>query len=487
MSQHKPLATALLFALAAVCGQAHAFDSGSTGEDGAFNPTVNTEVQLPENGVLNYTSVNIPPGVVVTFSRNTTNTPVVMLASGSVTISGIIDVSGGDAPASGAAGDGNIGDDGVPGLGGPGGFDGGRGGAASSSPEENISGAGFGPGAAGRSTIHDPGQNTEYACGGSGGGFGSQGGIAGNYSSRCEDDGYSQRGHSYGQPELLPLVGGSGGAGGVGYLNYIGGGGGAGGGAILLASSGTITVDGEILANGGSGGASDGQGAGGAGGSGSGGAIKLMASVIEGEGAITASGGARSSGPDSNYARGGAGGDGRIRLEAESMDRTSGTDPAYTFGEPGPVFVAGMPTVRIASVAGVDAPDQPTGSGDIQLPESTTNPVDVEFETTGIPVGNTVTVRVTPAYGDFNEYISDALSGNETLATASTEVDLPAGPSVLMATVSYEVAEDTQQQALLQQATGGELVKTVSVQTDASGNSKTVLTTRTGRQILLDG
>ncbi len=169
------------------------------------------------------------------------------------------------------------------------------------------------------------------------------------------------------------------------------------------------------------------------------------------------------------------------------MDRTSGTDPAYTFGEPGPVFVAGMPTVRIASVAGVDAPDQPTGSGDIQLPESTTNPVDVEFETTGIPVGNTVTVRVTPAYGDFNEYISDALSGNETLATASTEVDLPAGPSVLMATVSYEVAEDTQQQALLQQATGGELVKTVSVQTDASGNSKTVLTTRTGRQILLDG
>jgi len=486
MTFRNSLPGALVLAMVMVSGQALAFESGSTGEDGAFNPTVNTEVELPENGVLNYTSVNIPPGVVVTFARNTTNTPVVMLASGSVNIGGVIDVSGGDAPASGAAGDGNVGDDGVPGLAGPGGFDGGRGGAASPSPGDNVSGAGFGPGAAGRSMIHDPGEAYENPCGGSGGGFGSQGGYSGHNTGYCENDGFSQRGSAYGQPELLPLVGGSGGAGGTGYTNYTGGGGGAGGGAILIASSGTITVDGEIRATGGRGGPSDGQGAGGAGGSGSGGAIKLMAGVIEGEGAILASGGARSSGP-TYYGRGGAGGDGRIRLEAETIERTSGTDPAYTFGEPGPVFVAGLPTVRIASVAGVDAPDQPTGSADIQLPESTTNPVDVVLETTGIPVGNTVTVRVTPAHGDFSEYISDALSGNETLASASAQVELPAGPSVLMATVSYEVPEGSQQQALLQQATGGEPVRTVSVQTDAAGHSKTVLTTQAGRQILLDG
>ena len=229
MTLQNPLPTLLFITLAAACGQAFAFDSGSTGEDGAFNPTVNTEVQLPESGVLNYTSVNIPPGVVITFARNTTNTPVVMLASGSVTIGGIIDVSGRDAPASGSAGDGNVGDDGIPGLGGPGGFDGGRGGVLNDVPDDNLSGPGYGPGAAGPSRIYRPGESNERPCGGSGAGFGKQGGFAGRRDYQCENSGLSQRGQPYGQPELLPLIGGSGGAGGAGYVNYIGGGGGGGG------------------------------------------------------------------------------------------------------------------------------------------------------------------------------------------------------------------------------------------------------------------
>lgn len=78
---------------ALIPGSALAFNSGSTGADGAFTPTVNTELQLPESGVLNFTSVNIPTGVKVTFKRNTTNTPVVLLASGDVTIAGTLDPS----------------------------------------------------------------------------------------------------------------------------------------------------------------------------------------------------------------------------------------------------------------------------------------------------------------------------------------------------------------------------------------------------------
>jgi hypothetical protein len=65
---------------------AHAFDSGSTGVNGAFVPTVNTERQLPPDGVFNFTNVNIPAGVTVTFAKNATNTPVTILASGDVTI-----------------------------------------------------------------------------------------------------------------------------------------------------------------------------------------------------------------------------------------------------------------------------------------------------------------------------------------------------------------------------------------------------------------
>ena len=72
------------------------FNSGSTGADGAFAPTANQEVQIPESGVFNFTTVNIPGGVKITFKRNSKNTPVTILASGNVSILGTIDVSGGN-------------------------------------------------------------------------------------------------------------------------------------------------------------------------------------------------------------------------------------------------------------------------------------------------------------------------------------------------------------------------------------------------------
>ena len=109
---------------------AWSFVCGSTGADGPFNPTINTAVQLPPSGVLNYTTVNIPTGVTVTFIKNTTNTPTVILATSDVTITGIIDIRGKNATDAGAAGNGNLGDDGLPGDGGVGGYAGGTGGRA---------------------------------------------------------------------------------------------------------------------------------------------------------------------------------------------------------------------------------------------------------------------------------------------------------------------------------------------------------------------
>ena len=66
--------TAILIMLFSV--GVYAFDSGSTEADGAFNPVVNTQVQLPPDGIFNFTTVNIPSGVTVTFAKNDTNTPV---------------------------------------------------------------------------------------------------------------------------------------------------------------------------------------------------------------------------------------------------------------------------------------------------------------------------------------------------------------------------------------------------------------------------
>jgi hypothetical protein len=137
----------LMSALAMASAQA-AFDSGSTGADGALNPTVNTEIVLPPSGILNYTTVNIPAGVTVTFKKNAANTPVHILASGNVTIAGYVDIRGQDAKSTGTYGDGVLGDDGIPGTGGPGGFDGGRGGKEDGQQRAAIvrGGAGLGPG-----------------------------------------------------------------------------------------------------------------------------------------------------------------------------------------------------------------------------------------------------------------------------------------------------------------------------------------------------
>jgi hypothetical protein len=73
---------------------AQTFNSGSTGADGVLDLTAgDREVQLPESGILNYTTVNIPAGRTLRFKKNSRNTPVYLLAQGSVTIAGAVDVS----------------------------------------------------------------------------------------------------------------------------------------------------------------------------------------------------------------------------------------------------------------------------------------------------------------------------------------------------------------------------------------------------------
>jgi hypothetical protein len=406
--------------MAAVACSAWAFDSGSTGADGAFNPLVNTELQLPPSGVFNFTTVTIPAGITVTFKRNAANTPVVILASGDVTVAGAINLSGAAGKDTGTAGDGVLGDDGQPGLGGAGGYDGGRGGTVGGSTR---GGNGLGPGGGGG--------NDQLAgssgVGGGGGGFAGGGGGAGNASG----------GAAYGSATLLPLVGGSGGGGGRAGTAFNGAGGGGGGGAILIASSGTVNVTGSITASGGPGGGTGGPTCGGPGGGGSGGAIRILATRLAGNGNITATGAGYVTTCNNGAGNGSVG---RIRLEAEIMNRTAGTNPTYSFSSvPGPVFVAGLPTLRIARIGGFDVPAVPTSEVDVSLPADFPNPVTVEFATTGVPVGNTVSLRVVPAQGDPVNATSSALTGNTEAATASVAIDIPTGPTVLQASTTYNI------------------------------------------------
>ena len=74
------------------------FNSGSTGADGALDLSTMTcpnnicEVQLPESGILNYTTVNVPQEKTLRFKFNSRNTPVIILAQGNVNISGRVSV-----------------------------------------------------------------------------------------------------------------------------------------------------------------------------------------------------------------------------------------------------------------------------------------------------------------------------------------------------------------------------------------------------------
>ncbi len=458
------------------------FNSGSTGADGAFNPTVNTELQLPPSGIFNFTSVNIPVGVTVTFRKNTTNTPVVILASGDVTVAGTINVSGGGATHAGAAGDGNLGDDGIPGRGGPGGYDGGAGG-----PVPNFRGGdGLGPGGGtgGQVLAANPCTGVARHIGAGGAGFG---GAGDNSDSVCSF--FVAGGPAYGSSVLLPLIGGSGGGGGPGGTNFGGSGGGGGGGAILLASSGTVNITGSILANGGNGGNSSGVNTGSTGAGGSGGAIRIVATTISGNGTISATGGSRGSLSGASglfYHNAGSGSSGRIRLEAESITRTASSNPGHTFGAPGAVFVAGLPRLRITSVAGVTAPTEPTGNADITLPASTANPVTVAFATTGVPVGNTVTLTVTPANAAPTSVVSPALTGTTDNATASVQVNLPGGPSTLQATTTYTIVASLGDM-LGTQFAKGERVEKIEVSASMQGPSTVTLITVSGKRYPMPG
>lgn len=170
---------------------------GADGSDGVLNITVNTEIDLTQavtgvwdqnntadagKGVYDpakwavvfkYSSVNVAAGATVTFKNHASRAPVMWLVNGGVTIAGIVSLNGQDfqfAP--------NLSEPG------PGGF---RGGTASylSTPR---GGAGFGPGGGLQ--------------------FNNDRGLAGAYGT-----GVVNSGAPYGNPSLIPLLGGSGGAG----------------------------------------------------------------------------------------------------------------------------------------------------------------------------------------------------------------------------------------------------------------------------------
>ena len=303
----------------------------------------------------------------VTFINHPSHAPVIWLVQGNVAINGNLNLNG--QPGTSATPQQYF-----PAEPGPGGFRGGASGPLGT-------GSGYGPGG-----------------GMAGIGLGSSGSYAG----------------AYGNPQILPLIGGSGSAGVSGGFSgtYSGS---AGGGAILIVAGGNVSVSGSITANGGSIGSANG----------SGGAIRIVADQILGNGTIDASL------P--------AGAPGRTRMEANFLSPQLTIFPNAIAVPPTktPVIfpATNAPAVSLVSVDGQPAPADPTAplSSTADLRIQNPNPVNLIFQTRNLPIQGTVSVRVTPKYGPTTILTATNVSGDINQALCQATAHLPEGFCVIQA------------------------------------------------------
>lgn len=379
--------------LAAVFGAltAHAqLTIPSDGSDGAFNPSANVEIDLglattalwtaPGSGngvydaekwavVFKYSSVNIPAGVKVTFKNHPTYAPVVWLVQGNVTIAGELNLDGKSGGAAGSI------EALIPAEPGPGGF---RGGATGPSG----SGHGYGPGGSGAGQVNGARYDSVY-----------------------------------GNPQIIPLVGGSGGA--IAALGSRAGS--AGGGAIAICSSNNVSISGMIRST--SPGSNDyfGNGV-----RGSGGALRLIANQVSGVGQI-------------KCLDDGAGNGGRIRIETNTLAPTLQTFPETIGVPPGnpPVIwpAANAPTAKVISVDAVNAPVDPraplVAGADVAIQNS--NQVNILIQTQNFPIEGVVQLNITPKFGSRTTLNATRLSGDITSAIWRVQTILPQGFVTLQA------------------------------------------------------
>lgn len=210
----------------------------------------------------------------------------------------------------------------------------------------------------------------------------------------------------YGSTAILPLIGGSGDS-----ANYPGAG------AILIAATGTITINGAIIASGGTGAQS-------------GGAIRLVADAVKGTGTLDATGG--------TY----GGGDGRIRVEAPGgLASTISTTPTGTSRNDFTTAVIfppdTAPSVRIVSIGTEQVPADPLaqfGTGADTAPDII-GPIPVVIETKNIPTTAPVNLRVVPLSGDAGLIPATLTSGDADLALWTAMVSPTDGTAVFQVRV----------------------------------------------------
>jgi hypothetical protein len=396
------------------CWSAHAqVNSGSNGSDGAFNPTTNTVINMADHpdGIYQYTSVNIPTNVTVTFIPNANNTPVVWLVQSNCIVNGTLLLNGSD------------GTNAVGGAGGPGGGSGGNGGATA----RDGQGIGGGRGSAGGKFGEQYGGN---------GSFATNGARLSGYSAVCAYDDQPSQGESgqpYGNIFLIPLLGGSGGGG-----SSRGYGGGGGGGAIMIAANNFVELNGQILCRGGS---SMQVGFRRFGGGGSGGGVRIISHEIRGSGVISVSGGSVNHNCGFQYDYLSYASPGIIRLDAYVNNFSGATEGFVTRGFQPIIFPSGGQGAQltVTSVGGVPVSASPSGqlaTPDAVLSAQQNNPIPIVVHCSNIPLDTQITVSVKPANAPAVSATGRNSSGTFASSTATILINIPRGGGWIYATAA---------------------------------------------------
>jgi hypothetical protein len=302
----------------------------------------------------------------------------------------------------------------------------------------------------------------------------------------------------YGAPTafvaLTPLFGGSGGGGGInGVSGNSAGSGSGGGGAILIASSTRIIVNGFIRANGAPASSGFSVDCGRQPGAGSGGAIRLVAPTVQGSGQLQALRGLL--GPNCGQLQGS---DGRIRVEAFNVSGFTGVVtpiPSVT-NAPGPVSpasnpaLANVPTLQFATIGGLAVPAVSAGSysvPDVALAPGTPNPVPVVVNATNTPVGppTVITVRLIPQ-GVASSVVVQGLDHTGTFASSSATANLTLPVGQVTVLQAHAAMTLTGQTASLFPLIDGEPVERVMVAATPGEPSMLSLVTKSGKERRLD-
>lgn len=383
--------------LTATLAFGQAFSSGSNGSDGAYRPTASGDfdpaalnIDRDSDNIFHFTTLEIPAGVTIRLraSKMRRTGPVYFLATGAVNIEGTLDLRGQDGhPVTAVLNDRYLSEPGAGGY--PGGM-----GILPGMP--NTGRRGYGPG-----SLATP---SGALC------------VATHAASNlCQ--------RAYGNPYLVPLIGGSGGE---GYFKTTGGaaaiGGGAGGGAIRIASSVSLRVAGAILANGGASVPPQGSGVD-AGSPGSGGAIHLQApslTLVSGYRLEVLPGAGGTS----------IGSPGRVRVEASSVSGGVALPVPLSPLAQAPLPTS-FPTLRIVTVNGQPVPPQPLGSSataDVQITAAQNVPI--QIAATGLPTGTQVQALVfTDGVTNANDLVPTPvpLAGSLSSSTATITANLTQG------------------------------------------------------------